>query len=629
MESSIKIGIISGLLAVGIAGTALWAAISGNVAVSVVDPASSIKYYTVPGDATNGMYVNVRTLPTVTVISPNQANFLATVYQATGTNLHTVVDSGTVTANQGTSPWVVSGTVSVGTPTVNQGTSPWVIAGNKTNNSAVPGTNNIGTLPAIATAYRSVLTSGNQGSLSMDLNGNLRTHSLAESVMGDIVSQERSNQVEVLFSSAFDATVITNTTTSTGTATQSSGQAVYATGVGTTANASAVTVSNILYRPGHEAYFYFSAAWTTPTNANSTQRIGAMDAVFGSASNGFYMGYEGLSMQASIRQGGVDTHQTFNSDPLDGSANSAFTRNDVIEVVDFTKLNIFRIRWSWFGAAPVIWQILSPDGSWVTFHHYRNPNTQNIPSIAQPNLFLSLAVDKTSSNTTDLKMYTACWAGGTTDNGIKLTDTLTDNTLAKLTRSVMVGHSTVGGTYINVKVNPSGALAVDASDSTGLGITSLPSVTVVSMPTVTVNQGANWAILGVYSDDTYNHSNKVSVLGARSTEAVPSWGEDRQVPLSVDLTGAVRTTSALSTSITTSQVVVSNSATLIKASNTSRRSLIIRNHGSVAVYVGNSGVTTSIGMILNQYDALSFDKNTAAIYGITSSGTSTVSFVEE
>lgn len=44
-----------------------------------------------------------------------------TVVQPTGTNLHTVVDSGTLSATQGTSPWVVSGTV-----TSNQGTSPWV-----------------------------------------------------------------------------------------------------------------------------------------------------------------------------------------------------------------------------------------------------------------------------------------------------------------------------------------------------------------------------------------------------------------------------------------------------------------------------------------------------------------------
>lgn len=43
-----------------------------------------------------------------TVSQPNAANLNATVVQSTGTNLHTVVDSGSVTANQGGAPWSVS-----------------------------------------------------------------------------------------------------------------------------------------------------------------------------------------------------------------------------------------------------------------------------------------------------------------------------------------------------------------------------------------------------------------------------------------------------------------------------------------------------------------------------------------
>lgn len=56
--------------------------------------------------------------------------------------------SGTVTANQGTSPWVVSGTVTVtdgsgpltvdGTVTANQGTSPWVVSGTVTTDTEFP-----------------------------------------------------------------------------------------------------------------------------------------------------------------------------------------------------------------------------------------------------------------------------------------------------------------------------------------------------------------------------------------------------------------------------------------------------------------------------------------------------------
>lgn len=84
-------------------------------------------------------------IPRVTV--SNDSNVLATqsgtwtntVTQGTGTNLHTVVDSGSVSVTQGTSPWVTSGSVSVvnfpatqpvsGTVTANQGTSPWVVSG--------------------------------------------------------------------------------------------------------------------------------------------------------------------------------------------------------------------------------------------------------------------------------------------------------------------------------------------------------------------------------------------------------------------------------------------------------------------------------------------------------------------
>jgi hypothetical protein len=45
-----------------------------------------------------------------------------------------------------------------------------------------------------------------------------------------------------------------------------------------------------------------------------------------------------------------------------------------------------------------------------------------------------------------------------------MTDTITDNTLAGLNRSVIAGRSsTGGGTYYNVKVNPSGSLLTEGS----------------------------------------------------------------------------------------------------------------------------------------------------------------------
>jgi hypothetical protein len=66
------------------------------------------------------------------VLSPSSAiGVSGTVTSNQGTTPWTV--GGTVTANQGTSPWVVSGTSTVtGTVTSNQGTSPWVVSGTST-----------------------------------------------------------------------------------------------------------------------------------------------------------------------------------------------------------------------------------------------------------------------------------------------------------------------------------------------------------------------------------------------------------------------------------------------------------------------------------------------------------------
>lgn len=66
--------------------------------------------------------------------------------------------TGSVTANQGSA-----------------GSASWPTKGDKTNNSAVPGATNIGTLPAVANAVAPTLTETYQAALSTTLSGNLRT----------------------------------------------------------------------------------------------------------------------------------------------------------------------------------------------------------------------------------------------------------------------------------------------------------------------------------------------------------------------------------------------------------------------------------------------------------------------
>lgn len=80
-----------------------------------------------------------------TVSQPNAANLNATVVQSTGSNLHTVVDSGAVTATISGTPAV---TVTSGTVTANQGGAPWSdnitqVGGVSVAASSVNGTNRI------------------------------------------------------------------------------------------------------------------------------------------------------------------------------------------------------------------------------------------------------------------------------------------------------------------------------------------------------------------------------------------------------------------------------------------------------------------------------------------------------
>jgi len=85
-----------------------------------------------------------------------------------------------------------------------------------------------------------------------------------------------------------------------------------------------------------------------------------------------------------------------------------------------------------------------------------------------------------------------------------------------------------------------------------------------------------------------------------------------------------------SSTFSTGQVTVDNTADQIKAANTSRKRIVIKNPtGGVAVFIGlTSGVTASNGHRLDPGDAITLN-TTAAIYGITSAGSAVVTYLEE
>ncbi len=91
MRKEIKIVMLILFLVLGFFVPYLYSSIQGNYAISVIDSGNSLQYHTCIGDNTNGLWVNVKT-GTVSVTGN------VTVVQPTGTNLHTVLDSGTLTS---------------------------------------------------------------------------------------------------------------------------------------------------------------------------------------------------------------------------------------------------------------------------------------------------------------------------------------------------------------------------------------------------------------------------------------------------------------------------------------------------------------------------------------------------
>ena len=358
-----------------------------------------------------------------------------------------------------------------------------------------------------------VATEATLASINSQIIGGI-TATLNSDVLGAAVTAVRNNEVEISFFDSFNSDIITNTTASGGSATIVGGHARYRTGTNATGTAKGVSVYSCKYRPAHEQYCFFTAAFTTGV-ANSYQRIGLYD-----TNNGFFIGYEGTSFGVTLRTGASDTtiaRASWNGDPLDGLAGSLFTRGGSPEAINLTYSNLYRIRFAWLGSASIYFEVFSPDGNWVTFHTIKIPNSQLDPSIQNPELPITIDIKK-FSGATDLSLYTACVASGTTSADFPINETLNEYSLAKLTRSVITGETSAGGGgYVNVKVTPSGSLTIALGDIDGVSgqetmADSLPVVIASDQSAIPVTGTLSISTTGLATDT--NQTTQISHLSS-------------------------------------------------------------------------------------------------------------------
>jgi len=467
-----------------------------------------------------------------------------------------------------------------------------------------------------------VATEATLASINSQIIGGI-TATLNSDVLGAAVTAVRNNEVEISFFDSFNSDIITNTNSHGGSATIVGGHARYRTGTNATGAAKGVSVYSCKYRPAHEQYCFFTAAFTTGV-ADSYQRIGLYD-----TNNGFFIGYEGTSFGVTLRTGASDTttaRASWNGDPLDGSAGSLFTRGGNPEAINLTYSNLYRIRFAWLGSASIYFEVFSPDGNWVTFHTIKIPNSQLDPSIQNPELPITIDVKK-FSGATDLSLYTACVASGTTSADFPINETLNEYSLAKLTRSVITGETSAGGGgFVNVKVTPSGSLTIALGDIDGVSgqetmANSLPVVIASDQSAVPISDdGGSITVDGTVAatqSGTWNINNISGTVSLPTGAATESTLSTLNGKVTACNTGAVTISSALpagtnnigdvdvaslpavvdatysSSSVTS--VSAAATSTSILATNSSRRMAIMVNDADKNAYVklGTTASTSS------------------------------------
>lgn len=407
-------------------------------------------------------------------------------------------------------------------------------------------------------------------------------------VFGVSVVGQKYNQVEIDFNTAPGATLITNTTAGGGTITQVAGQSLYSATTSTTGQAKSVSVQTLNYRPGNESYAMFTASFTYSAGlTTSYQRIGLFD-----TNNGFYVGFEGRDFGITKRTGGVDTfviQANFNGDKLDGSGGSKFTRNGSPEAIQFGYSNLFRIRFGWLGSASIFYEIMSPDGNWVTFHTIKQPNTAQAPSLTIPNLPMTIDANKNGSGSgIAMNMTTTCWAAGSTSGYVKITENLTDNSLASINRSVITGVTTGGGGgYVNVKVNPSGALVTDSTIS----------------GTVAATQSGTWNINSVSTIPSIpaGSNNIGSITDITGTVSLPTGAATSA--LQTQISGQLPTTLGQKVMASSMSVAIASDQSAVKTTVTNSKGEFVRNDYT-ATSVTTAAYTQLIASTAAAYSAI-------------------------
>ena len=231
-------------------------------------------------------------------------------------------------------------------------------------------------------------------------------------IHGQIIGVSRITQLVTKFFQQTPQSFLNISASGGGAASSGIGTGIFSTGTGVTAAVLGQTPASILYAAQYEAWGVLSGAFTAPTSAASFQRLGLYNTI-----DGFAFGYNGLTFGVWARFNSVDTfipQTSWNKDVLAGGALSTFKSNNTPVALSQTNMNMFRIRYGWYGAVDTYFEVYAPDGNWVVVHQVRTANSQTAVNLTNPNLPMTVEVSKTASDAINLSIACGGWAAGVT-----------------------------------------------------------------------------------------------------------------------------------------------------------------------------------------------------------------------
>ena len=320
---------------------------------------------------------------------------------------------------------------------------------------------------------------------AVDLQGNLKVvQAYSLDMFGTPVSQYRDTQWQVNHSAGTDATNVTGSSTGSGTLSYTgvSGAALLSTTAATSSGYTLVSANQLNYQVAFEWYTYFTVGFPQAAAAVGSQtgvtgshmRIGLYNGA-PTGTDGFFVGFEGPSrfgvtqLRNGTGQGAFSANSAvgvpitaFNGDVCSGST-GAFTSGGAPVAIDFTKMNLFRMRGGWLGVGDVVLEVSAPDGAWVTMHTFRNQNVLTQPYAASTNWSYVADVQNTT-NSTNVTLVLGGGSFGSSSGETRITDPLNTASVLPVIKSAVAAQGAATTSWQNLTQGATGAATAKALD---------------------------------------------------------------------------------------------------------------------------------------------------------------------